>query len=559
MHFEGKTSVYFEKSVKLDDGKAINWDDYHYRDLIDAKLIKRLVLRTSRQVGKSIFNVMQCLKFAHIPMFRTIYMAPSQKQAEEFSKLKLGKILNINLEMKRLLLSNKSPIAAVSDMKAVSILNDVYIKSYATAASLKIGYAADEIGVEKVRGGSADALIKDESQSMLLDILDDVLDPMLDSSDYRINVNSGTPLDPEDDLCKLFETTSQHTMIVKCHHCNKYTTLNHLKQIDVKGVLCFHCMKPVDIRTGNLVPMNPSSKILGIHLNKLMMPGVVFNPVKWQDLLDKVKKPNANEDKLYAEQLGIPKGTHSSFITKKDVEACKDMTLTYDPDNDFDRIVTNLRLPPNQYLVAGIDWGGGANDQSGGDLPGKSHSALTLMTIRMEYDRLTLRVIYHKLYPLPDVKKGIEDIIEKVRKLPPKTLVCPDFMGGSYGNSSIFKIANMQAGNGISCLPVRFTSMVDLVSHRKEQFRVDVDRNFIISQFLKKKVLDKRTEICANDIAHNEISDSFRSMKNLTPRHNPGVTLWVLRASRTNDIMMAMIAGWVGFCIDRGLYQDIMM
>lgn len=557
MHYEGPVSSYFEEAVRrTDSGKPLNWNDYHYRDLIDSTLIKRMVLRTSRQVGKSILNVLFCLKLAHVPMFRIIFMSPSQKQTDEFSKLKLGKILTINPELKFMLQSNKSPIAVVENMRAVSILNDVYIKSFATGATLKLGYASDEAGVEKVRGGSGDALIKDESQSMNLDMIDPVLDPMLDSSDYRININTGTPLDPDDDLCKLFATTSQHTWVVKCHHCNKFTLFKHLKQVGRNGVLCYHCLKPVDIRAGKFLPMNPSAKIFGLHANKLMMPGVVFDPIKYSDLVDKVYATNRNDNKLYSEELGIPKGYASAFLGPEDVRKCKGY-LQYTPD-DFNNIIRNIKVPYGWTLVAGIDWGGGANDQTGGDLPGKSHTAFTLMLMGMEgSNAVKIKVIYHKLYPLPDVKAAIEDVLAKVRRLPPGTLVAPDFLGGSYGNSSIFEIANETPGKGIKCLPVRFTPLLSLVEHKQALFRLDLDRNFSISKFIKKKILTPNITFPGNDAMYTEIEDSILSMKNLTLKQQPGATIWVLKNNRTNDIMMSMIAGWAAYCVQKNLYHDL--
>lgn len=558
MHYNGPVSTYFEKITKLDDGKPINWNDYHYRDLIDLKYLKRMVLRTSRQVGKSIFNVMLCLKFAHVPMFRTIYMAPTQKQTDEFSKLKLGKILATNSELRQILLSNKSPLAVTGDMPATSIYKDVYIKTFATGASLKLGYASDEAGVEKVRGGSGDALIKDESQSMNLDMIDPILDPMLARSDYAINVNTGTPLDPDDDLCKLFDTTSQHTWVVKCHHCNKYTLFLHLKQVGRQGVLCYHCLKPVDVRAGRFIAMNPSATVFGMHCNQLMMPGVVFNPVKYADLVDKVYATNRNDNKLYAEELGVPKGYVAAFIGKPEVAKCKGYH-SYSPD-DYENIVRNIKVPYGFSLVAGLDWGGGANDQAGGDLPGKSHTAFVLMLIGVDQNmRVRIKPIYHKLYPLPNVKDGIDDVLHKIRLLPPGTLVAPDYMGGAYGNSTIFQIASEKAGSGIKCLPVRFLQLISLIEHKQELYRVDIDRNFIISNFIKKKVIDMQLELPINDACYNEMEDSILSMKNLTLKNQPGATIWVLRNNRTNDLMMAMIAGWVSYCVVHNLYRDIVL
>lgn len=561
MRYTGPASDYFEKSIVLDDGKPINWNDYHYRELLDMPYIRRLVMRTSRQVGKSIFNCIYCLKLAHIPMFRIIYMAPSQNQADEFSKLKFGKILNVNSNMKRLLLSNKSPIAVAKDMKAVSISNDVHIKTFATGATMKIGYAADEAGVERVRGGSADALIKDESQSMMLDLINPVLDPMLDSSDYHIDINTGTPLDPDDDLCKLFDSTSQHTMVVKCESCNKYTTLMELKQVGKETVLCAHCLKPVDIRKGKFVPMNPGAPIFGIHFNKLMMPGVVYNPIRYQDLVDKVYASNRDDNKLYAEQLGVPRGSSASMLREEDVRACSVTNLTYTQDAYSDVIRKIPRMMPNQQLVVGIDWGGGANDQNGGDLVGKSHTAFTLNLFTFDNDRIKQRLLYHKLYPLPDVKGAIDDVLSKIRMVPNNTLIAADYMGGAYANSTIFGISRDFAGKGqrLSVLNVRFAQMVALMEPRKEDFRVDVDRNFIISKFVKKKILDRALELPSSTYQLDEVVDSWTSMKSATSKFDPGVIMWILKKSRSNDIAMAMIAAWVSYCNFKGLNWDIML
>lgn len=562
MRYSGPASDYFEKSIVLDDGKPINWNDYHYRELLDMPYIRRLVMRTSRQVGKSIFNCIYCLKLAHIPMFRIIYMAPSQNQADEFSKLKFGKILNVNSNMKKLLLSNKSPIAVAKDMKAVSISNDVHIKTFATGATMKIGYAADEAGVERVRGGSADALIKDESQSMMLDLINPVLDPMLDSSDYHIDINTGTPLDPDDDLCKLFDTTSQHTMVVKCEHCNKYTTLMDLKQVGKETVLCAHCLKPVDIRKGKFVPMNPNGKIFGIHFNKLMMPGVVYNPIRYQDLVDKVYAPNRDENKLYAEALGIPRGSASSILREEDVRACSSSHITY-TDAAYSEVLRKLpRMSVNQRLVVGIDWGGGANDQNGGDLVGKSHTAFTLNLFTIDGDKVRQKLLYHKLFPLPDVKAAIDEVLSKVRQLPSGTLVAADYMGGSYANSTIFGISKEMAAlkrGSLSVLNVRFASMVALMDFKASEYRVDVDRNFIISRYIKKKILDRCLELPSSDYQLDEVTSSWTSMKSATSKFNPGEILWILKKNRSNDIAMAMIAAWVSFCNSHGVTGDIVL
>ena len=552
-------SSYFETAVVLDDKNPINWKDFHYRQLMDRPVLGSAVIRTSRQVGKSIYNSLTTLKFAHVPSFRTIYMCPSQKQAEEFSKLKLGKILTVNQELKHLLLDRRSPIAIARNMRATEILNDVYIKSFATGSSLKIGYASDEAGVEKVRGGSADMLIKDEAQSMLLDLIDPILDPMLFSSAYKIDITTGTPLDPDDDLCKRFDDTTMHTMVVKCHHCNKYTLLDDLRQISKKGILCKHCWKPIDVRTGKFYPMNPYATKLGFHFNQIMMPGVVYNPFRYQELLDVVYSTNRNDDKLYAERLGIPKGSSVSLMTRQEVQRCKSPQIRYSPESDFNRAVAKYRPKAGHYPVLGIDWGGGANDRAGGDTDGKSHTAIVFVDFYMRGEHLHMDVLYHKIYPLPKVRESIDEVLDHVRNLPDRTLICPDFMGGAYANSTIFDIIDKTPLSKRKALPVRFAQMKSLVEAKPDSYRVDVDRSFIISKFVKKKIIDRKLNLPHNDMAFNELMSSIMSMKSLTNKRDPGQILWVLKKNKSNDIFMALVAAWVGFCVDRGLQRDILL
>ena len=138
--------------------------------------------------------------------------------------------------------------------------------------------------------------------------------------------------------------------------------------------------------------MNPDAKIFGIHFNKLMMPGVVYNPIRYQDLVDKVYAPNRDDNKLYAEQLGVPKGSAASMLREEDVRACQVSNLSYSAVGYDDVLRRIPRLTPNQRLVVGIDWGGGANDQNGGDLVGKSHTAFTLNLFTLDNERTLLSV-----------------------------------------------------------------------------------------------------------------------------------------------------------------------
>lgn len=552
------TATYFEKTLELDDGNRINWKDYKiYPPLLNAPLIRSFVLRTSRQVGKSTFLGLFMAKHAHVPMMRQQYLVPSQRQCESFSKLKFGKLLTFNKQLKHMLLDSKSPIAAAAGIKSVNILNDVYIKVFVTGASIKFGYASDMAGVERVRGDSGDVQLKDEAQDMDLEAIDPILLPMLKQSHYGVEGITGTPLDPDDNLCTRFDTTTQHTMVVRCPACNRYSPLVSIKQIKKDGVGCIFCDRLIDIRTGVMVPMNSSSTKLGMHFNQLMMPGVVYHPVKYQELYEKTRNPKLDISKFYNEELGIPRVTSTSLISTADVTACGTDAIRYTP-GEFEAVLKTIRLIPGEVLVYGIDWGGGADDTKAIDNPGKSHTCEMLVAFRIDNDRVKSRILYHYLWPLPDAKMAIDTVVEHARLLPPHTLICPDFMGGSYGNSYLFRLFNRQNNQGRKMLPVRLAgSMLATLDFKQDEFRVDVDRSFAISKAMA-KLRNREMQFCNRAGVIKEIAESFTSMKSIITRSDGGRAVWSLKANRTNDIAMTWLIAWVGFCSYKGVTFDIL-
>jgi hypothetical protein len=264
---------------------------------------------------------------------------------------------------------------------------------------------------------------------------------------------------------------------------------------------------------------------------------------------------------LTVSDRNVQKGSAASMLREEDVRACQVPNLSYSAIG-YDDVLRKLpRLTPNQRLVVGINWGGGANDQNGGDLVGKSHTAFTLNLFTLDNERIRQRLLYHKLYPLPNVKEAIDDVLSKVRKLPDKTLVAADYMGGAYANSTIFGISKEFAARNqrLSVLNVRFAQLTALMDPKPAEFRVDIDRNFSVSRFIKKKILDRCLELPSSTAQLDEVVDSWMSMKSATSKFEPGTILWILKKSRSNDIAMAMIAAWISYCVASNMTGDVML
>lgn len=556
MNIAGGASAYLQEAIILDDNKPLNFGNYKaYAPLLDLPVVRKITFRTARQVGKSIFMSCNVIKYAHVPKFRMSYIVPMERQMSEFSRMKLGLILNYSPNLKLNLLDAKSPLVP-PELKLDSgmIINDIKLKVFSTGASLKLGYACDAVGVERLRGGSNDLLIYDEAQSSDLDSVEPILEPTLDSSDYAIRMYAGTPLDENDPLSVRFEETSQHTMLVKCPHCNRYSTLMHVKQIRPEGVTCFFCDGLLPIHEGRFYPMNPTAAELGFHINKLMFPGIVYHPVKWNDLVKKVNNPRSNPTKIDMEDLGVPRSTSSKLLTRTDILNCG-LLPGYDPDN-FNEVLAGIKLQYGETLVYSVDWGGGADDHSGESKVGKSHTVESLNICKIEYGFSKMKTVHHKVYPLANVRECIDTIHTHVKMLPPNTYITTDYMGGAYGNSAIYQYVANTPHKNLTFLPCQLLGTSAGVQMSDNGDHLAVDRNRILPRYFR-KVICKETLFAKDTALIKEIADHFLAEVEIINEDNK--RMWRKRSGTSDDILYSCFFAWVVYCYKQGLLKELIV
>ena len=538
-----KSSTFLQKAIILDDGKPLNFDDYHiYKTLLDMDPVKEIVFYTGRQVGKSIFQATRILQHAFIPNFRMTYIAPTDRQVKEFSRFKLGMILSSSPVLKNMLLSTKSPLIPPElGLSSNDLLNDVYNKLLATRASIKLGFAADSVGVDRIRGGSADMLTFDEAQSIDISGVFPVVKPLLKSSDYKFMVFSGTPLNEHDPLSVRFERTTQHTMVVKCEGCNRYNTLDNIKMITPKGLACMHCGKILKVRNGFFHPMNPSSSVLGIHINRLMFPMTTERIVHWQDVLDELEDPNISEDKFIQETLGRPGGSTSRMIEPSDV-----MALGVGPDyipGELEAALKGLKNDGGQTLVYSIDWGGGADPLGKlAEAAGQSRTGVTLWHCSVQNRRIRMKKIYHKVYPLEHPSASIDEILDNIAILPKGTLIAADALGGTYGNDKIRRFVR-DSGGGIF-IPIQLGEAGGSFKMNPEKDRLVVHRSKMLTKFfLKVKeqelVLPKATALIKEITNHYCAEVEFEN--------ELGKRIWRKKAGTVDDLLFCALFAFVAY------------
>jgi len=542
------SSVLAASLLTLDSGGHPDYKGYPmFANLLDMPYVSDLTILASRQVGKSIYVATRAVIRSVTPDHKYVYIAPSERQATDFSRLKLGIILEKSKFARKLLMHRDSPLLPPGEKAALnSITNDVYMKKFANSSYIKIGYAADAKGVERVRGGTADELTIDEAQSTDLDALMPVLKPMLTQAKRPIMNTYGTPLNENDSLVIRFKSSTQHTAVVKCEGCNRWTTLDNFRIIGLNGLICPRCGKPIDARNAKFVPMNPGSAHLGVHINRLMLPSTTSTEIKWQQLINDIEDPNTTEDGAMREIFGRPAGSSSEMIDERDIEKIAVLPAIY-VDKTFEQVITianaeRIRLGKSPYkFMHAIDWGGGALSIAGGGLETESRTAEVL--IGMHYDKgyLGFDILYHNLYPMAHPRHALDSLLNNMGYLPVKSIVTCDALGGTFAISDIRSTLNKMA-KGHKFLPIQLGSIAADKTHNDLQDRIVVSKSNVVTKFFI-ALLHEKIRMQKDPHVIRELTRQFLAETEIE-NHN-GKRIWLKKSGINDDILMASIFGFV--------------
>ena len=541
-------SVLAASLLTLDSGQHPDYKGFPmFANMLDMPYVSDVTILASRQVGKSIFVGTRAVITSLQPNHKYVYIAPSERQATDFSRLKLGIILEKSKFARKLLMHRDTPLLPPGEQAPMnSITNDVYMKKFSNSSFIKIGYAADAKGVERVRGGTADELTIDEAQSTDLDALMPVLSPMLTQAEYPIMNAYGTPLNENDSLVVRFKASTQHTAVVKCEGCNRWTTLDNLRVIGLKGLICPRCGKPIHAQNAKFVPMNPGSAQLGVHINRLMLPRTTSTELKWQQLLNDIEDPNVREDGIIREILGRPSGSSSEMIDEKDMVKAAQLPPVY-IDKTLHEVIAlayterkKIGRPPYKFIHS-VDWGGGALSIAGGGLETDSRTAEVL--IGMHYDKgyLGFDILYHRLYPMAHPRHALDMILENLRSLPNQSIVTCDALGGTFAIADIRLSLNKMSG-GHKFIPIQLGAVAEGTTHKDLQDRILVSKSNVVTRFFTALLHDK-IHIQNDPMVIKELTKQFLAETEFEDLQ--GKRLWRKKSGINDDILLAAIFGFV--------------
>lgn len=308
---------------------------------------KTMVLKAGRQIGKSVSQggrtITQSVTHKH---FQTCYVAPLSTQAKQFSNMYLKPFRHGKIVRKYFI--------------AKDSVDNVFEKEFSNGSKIYVRYAQNASEGDRIRGISADQILYDEVQDILLEAID-VINPISDASPYRYKVFSGTSKSTANSLERLWLRSNQMEWAIKCPHCRKWCIPNTYPRcvamcIDPKGPTCYHCHGYIDVRVGQWVETVQGRRdAMGCHLPQFIMSANTEG-VAWADLNAKVRL--ANEGISYSptvlanENFGLATDLSGKSISVHDAMACCDPSQT--------QWFSTRREAEAKYgylkVICGVDW-----------------------------------------------------------------------------------------------------------------------------------------------------------------------------------------------------------
>lgn len=365
------------------DGHDFSLDDYPFYYPIYNGNWEQMIMMCGRQVAKSTTgNNLTVCDSAAIDHFKTLYVAPTQKQTSIFSNSRLQKTI-----------SNSPAIRQKFTSSALQM--SVYRKSFTNGSEINLSYASDD--PDRVRGYSSDRVVYDEIQDIVYDAVVPVVNETMANSEYGWVSYFGTPKSMENTIQILWEKSTQDEWLMPCESCNKWNYVNTPDSIGKNGIICVNCGAYLNPRKGQWYSMNPGADIKGFHISQLILPLNNERPKRWKRILNKYE--NYSDSKFRNEVLGVSDAVGTRMVSLEDLEACcRNYAVSRRPAPEIWEDV--------QFTVAGVDWSGGGS------------STFTSRTVIWIWGMLPdgrLKTMHYKIFPTSNPVQDVEEIIKLCR------------------------------------------------------------------------------------------------------------------------------------------------
>ncbi len=330
----------FAQQFVRHERKPISFADRGYLRPIYAVDHGNIVIRAARQVEKSTFLANTIIfEACGNRAARMLLVTPRLDQCRVFIRSRLLQMVGESPIIRRVLLG-RSHRMGVTDLE------------FANGARLHVRPAFHT--ADGSRGLSANLLLVDEVQDVAAGHLP-VLAETLSHAAHPRTILAGTPKLVDNQLEAYFNRSTANLWTMTCPQCQLGVTIDE-RCLGPVGIICPQCQSPLDMTQGTWVPRNPGATWgQGFAISHPMVPWLAHH---YAEILEKQR--SYDPVKFRNEVLGLPSALGDHIVSRAQVEACcgTERMLRHGEHDGIGR-----RTP----LFAGIDWGGGARADRGGD------------------------------------------------------------------------------------------------------------------------------------------------------------------------------------------------
>jgi len=507
------------------DGSPFSLNDYPMYNSLYRGAWRSTLLMCGRQVGKSVsaaaFEVIDSIS---IPHFKTLYVSPSLKQTSTFSNTRVAKIMRHSPFINRHYLSAKIP-------------DNVFLKMLQNGSELLFTYACDN--PDRARGISADRITYDEVQDILYDEVVPVINECLANSKYGFISYMGTPKTMDNTIQFLWESSTQSEYCIKCTACNAWSYFREPDRgLGKAGVVCIKCAKPLDVRTGVWVDMNPippgldpedpaGHRIKAFHIPQTILPANNEAPERWARILD--KRDKYSDSRFKNEVLGVSDAIGTRLVSLQEL-------MSFCQDYAIEKAPTTFTRSSATKVVGGVDWSGGGT---------KGHSRTVAWIWQTSASGgPKLKTLWYRIFPSNNPVEDVSEIA-RVFKLYGVDIVIGDAGEGALANAQLKqyiganKVFQVQYGSS-AAKPVKWNG----------RDRYMVDRTTMIDNFLMD--VKKGRVVYPNAASSRQAFDDMLNVYEEVTM--TGKKVWRHAPSQPDDALHAQIFGWIGCKI---LFQEM--
>lgn len=430
------------------DGKPFDLSDRQYLKAIYNSPYKRQILKFGRQTEKSTTLASKMSVFGTvIPSFKSLYIAPTSKQARVFSGVRLKDFLDSPFIKKNFI--DKDCAQAV------------FYKSLKNQSKYFLEYCF--LTPDRIRGISSIHLYVDELQDILTDHLP-VIEECLSHApkDLAAYFYSGTPKSMENTIEYYWGQSTQREIAIKCQRCNFWNVGLGMANIGDEWLMCAKCKRQLSKEIWEWVRAIPLDRVPyeGFHLNQLNI-----NWIDWEEIL--VKKRLYSPARFHNEVLGESYDSGLRPITKAELMACCE-----------DRPMIDENHKCSSPLFAGIDWGLTAD---------VSYTVLVIGEYLPYPDKFRLH--YAKIYGqnMSDPRVQVEDIIKICKKFNVATIGA-DWGAGVIQNLRLADVFGVGRVNQF----YHTGNQQERIKYNKKRWIYTTNRTFVMADlfqdFIKRKI-----------------------------------------------------------------------